>query len=74
MAVGEMRVLLIQQSSIGSELNYALAAACRVCGSRVETLLFAILELFHSGEHPNSAAIDITAPVSSASSCNDLQN
>jgi hypothetical protein len=44
-------------------------AACRVCGSRVEYALCAFLELFHSGERPNSAAIDITATISSASSC-----
>jgi hypothetical protein len=37
----------------------------------VECPLCAFLELFHSGEHANSAAIDITAPDGSASSCND---
>jgi hypothetical protein len=85
-----MRFLLIQQRSIGGDLNNenVLWRINEVgCGQQLTSVaiersiksirllpavvLCAFLELFHSGDHPNSGAIDITVPVSGASSCND---
>jgi hypothetical protein len=52
-----------------STKEYPQAAGGRRCGS----LQCAFLELFHNRRHSNSGTIDISAPVSSASSDNDLQ-